>query len=404
MITYKYSAISKSGAKVNGVIEGFNEMDAVTRIKESCDVVLKITEVEEKKKGLLSMEIGGNKLNSKAFTMMCSQFAIILRAGIPIARTVQLIADKTTNKPLKQVLLQVAEDVEAGHGLADSFQERGGKLLPTIFIETLRAGEESGNLDMAFDSMYRHFDQQNQTRGKVKSALTYPVFVILIAIVVVIVLMVKVIPTFTAIFESYDAELPLITRILIGASGFFQKYYPVMILLIIAAIVFYKVYGKTENGRMNFAKIALKLPVLGNIALLSAANQFAANMATLLGSGLAMTKAVTITARVMDNYYLGTQVGKMTGRIEEGHTLGDSMREAACLPDILVDMVSVGEETGEMEATLDTISAYYNAELNQAIKDALDKLEPTVLVGIAAFAGFIVIAIYIAIFEMYGVM
>ena len=385
-------------------MEGFNELDAVDRIKRSCDIVLKLTEVKEKKAGILSAEIGGNKLNSKAFTVMCSQFAIILRAGVPIARTVHLIAAKTTDKPLKKVLMKVAEDVEAGRSLAAGFAEHGGKLFPTTFIETIRAGEESGNVDKAFDTMYQHYDKQTKMKGKVKSALTYPIFVLIIAVAVVIVLMVKVVPTFTSIFESYGSELPAITRLLIAISNFFR--YHTLKLVIIGVIFFiaYKMYNNTENGRLKIAELALKIPVLGNINQLNAASQFANTMTTMLSSGIAMTRAISITARVLDNYYIGREIGKLTGRLEEGHSLGESMRESGCMPDILVDMVAVGEETGEMEETLDTIAAYYDAELEMAITAALGKLEPTVLVFLAGVAGFIVIAIYIAIFEMYAVM
>ena len=386
------------------MVEGFDELDAVDRIKQTCSIVLKLKEVKSDKPGLLNMEIGGAKLNSKAFTVMCSQFSIILRAGIPIARTVHLIADKTTNKPLKKILMKTAEDVEAGRSLAASFAEHGDRLFPTTFIETIRAGEESGNLDRSFETMYRHYDKQTKMRGKVKGAMAYPMFVLVIAVAVVVVLMVKVVPTFTSIFDSYGSELPAITRLLIAISNFFRKYTVWMAAVFALLFIVYKLYGNTEKGRLNLARIQLRLPVLGNIALLNAASQFANTMTTMLGSGLPMTKAISITAGVMDNYYIGSEVGKLTGRLEEGHALGASMRDSGCMPDILVDMVAVGEETGEMEKTLDTIALYYDAELEMAIAAALAKLEPTILVFLAGIAGFIVIAIYMSIFQMYALM
>ena len=385
-------------------MEGFNELDAVDRIKQTCSIVLKLKEIDPDKPGLLNMEIGGSKLNSKAFTVMCSQFSIILRAGIPIARTVHLIADKTTDKPLKKMLMKIAKDVEAGRSLAASFAEHGGKLLPTTFIETIRAGEESGNLDRSFDTMYRHYDKQTKMRGKVRGALSYPIFVLIIAVAVVVVLMVKVVPTFTSIFESYGSELPAITRLLIGISNFFRKYTIWMAAFFALLFIVYKLYGNTEKGRLNLARIQLRLPVLGNIAQLNAASQFANTMTTMLGSGLSITKAISITAGVLDNYYVGNEIGRLTGRLEEGQTLGASMRDSGCMPDILVDMVAVGEETGEMEKTLDTIALYYDAELDMAIAAALAKLEPTVLIFLAVVAGFIVIAIYMSIFQMYAIM
>jgi len=394
--------MSHSGQKVSGVIEAFNEMDAVDRIKQNHSMIIKMTPVKEK--SLLNMEIGGNKLNNKAFIVMCSQFAIILGAGIPIARTCHLIADKTTDKPLKRMLMHVAEDVEAGRSIAASFAERGDKLLPATFVETIAAGEQSGNLDKAFQTVHEHFDKQAKMAARVKSALAYPMFVLVIAVVVVIVLMVKVVPTFLAIFDSYDAQLPVPTLILIAISDFFVKYWMVLVAIIAAVAIFYKVYGNTEEGRMNLAKWALKVPILGNIQSLNAASEFANTLATMLASGLPMTRAISITAKTMSNYYMSTEVGKLAVKLEEGHALGASMREANFMPDILVDMVSVGEETGEMEQTLKTIATYYDSELDMAINSALEKLEPALLVGLAGIAGFIVIAIYMAMFGMYAAM
>ncbi len=404
MVTYKYTAVSKSGATVSGVIEGFNEMDAVSRIRQSCDIVLKITEVKDRKQGILNFELGGSKLDNKAFTVMCSQFATILRAGLPISRTVHLIADKTTDKTLKKILNQVAEDVEAGHTMASSLEERGGKIFPTTFIETVRAGEESGNMHLSFDAMYKHFDKQVKMAGKVRGALAYPIFVMVLAVIVVIVLMVKVVPTFTAILSSYGAELPLPTKMLIAISDFFTKYW--MVLLVVGVVLFfaYKFFGATENGRMLFSKIALKVPVLGNITELNAASQFANTMTMMLEAGISLPRSISITSRVLDNYYISQEVGKMTVRLEEGHSLGDSMRDSGCMPDILTDMTAVGEETGEMAETLSNTALYYDAELEMAIADALAKLEPTLLVFMAGVAGFIVVSIYLAMFQMYGAM
>lgn len=406
MPTYKYSAMSRDGKKVSGVMEGFNELDAVAKIKETYSIVLQISEVKEQGKAaqFLSLDIGGNKLNDKAFTLMCSQFSVILKAGIPIRRTVELIAEKMTDKPLKRILEQVAKDVEAGRSLSASFAERGRKMLPVTFLETIYAGEEAGNLDTAFDSVSKHYTKQSKMKGKVRGAMIYPLFVLIVAIVVVIVLMVKVVPTFTAIFDSYEAELPLPTQLLIGMSNFFRRYWLVIVGIGAGLALFLKLYGNTESGRMNLAKLQLKLPVLGNIGNLNGASQFANTMAMMLNAGLPMTKSVTITSRVMTNYFFSTQIGKITARLEEGQTLGKSLRDAACMPDIMVDMTAVGEESGELAQTLTMTAEYYDAELEQATADALAKLEPTILVFLAGFAGFIVIAIYMAMFGMYAAM
>lgn len=404
MTAYKYKAISKDGTKVSGIVEAFDEFDAVDRIKESCNIVLHLSEVKQKEKtSILDMEIG-NRLNIKAFTMMCSQFAIILQAGVPISKTCQLIAKKISDKKLKKILKDVSEDVIAGRSLADSFEERGGGIMPRTFIETVRAGEASGNVDKAFETVYRHFDKETKMRNKVKTALRYPIFVIMIAILVVIVLMVKVVPTFLSIFDNYGGELPGITRSLIVVSVFLKNALPYLICLILLTVILYKIYGRTEKGKLNLGKMQLKIPVIGNIAVLNAASQFANTMATMTSSGISLTKAVAITGRVMDNYYVGNLIGRMTKDLESGRTMGDSLHSTGVMPDILVDMVAVGEEAGEIEETLDKVSRYYDAELEQAISAAIGMLEPATLVFIGAVAGYIVLAIYIAMFEMYTIM
>jgi type IV pilus assembly protein PilC len=302
------------------------------------------------------------------------------------------------------MLVQVAEDVEAGRSISASFAERGEKLLPPTFVETIAAGEQSGNLDKAFETVYEHFDKQAKMAAKVKSALAYPIFVLCIAVGVVAVLMIKVVPTFTAIFDEQGSELPMITQLLIAISNFFIKYWMILLAIVAAFVIVYKVYGNTEDGRMNLAKWSLKIPVLGNIQELNAASEFANTLTTMLASGLPLTRAITITAKTMSNYFMSTEVGKLAVKIEEGRALGASMREANFMPDILVDMVSVGEETGELEKTLHTVAGYYDAELDMAIASALAKLEPALLVGLAGIAGFIVAAIYMAMFGMYAIM
>ncbi len=405
MAHYKYVALSKDGAKVSGVIESFSELDAAIRIKESCSVILKLTEVRRSKSAeLLNLDIGGGKPDSKAVGMMCSQFAIILESGIPIARAVKLVADKSVNKPIQRMLDKVFVDVESGRSLSAAFAEHGEKILPVTFIETLRAGEATGNLARSFHTMQEQYDKESKMHAKVKGALAYPMFVLFVAVVVVIVLMAKVVPTFTAMFADMGAQLPAPTRALIAISDFFKNNLVVILAVILGAVLLVKVYGTTEEGRINLAKIKLKLPILGNIEELNAASQFANTMTGMLAAGLPMTKAVSITARVIDNYHLSVQTGKLCEELESGNTLGASMKAGTDYPAILVDMTGVGENSGEPEKTLRTVAQYYDQELEEATTAALAKLEPALLIGLAAIAGFIVISVFLAMFSMYGAM
>ena len=406
MNSYKYTALSSTGEKIDGMIEAVDQLDASSKIRQQYSMILDIKEIKGlgALPGFLNMDIGGNKLNNKEFTLMCSQLATVLSAGIPISRAIRLIGDKVSDKTLKRILTQAGEDVEAGRTVSSSFEEHGGDLFPVTFIETIRAGEAAGDLAGAFDSMARHFNKQAKMGAKVRAAMGYPLFVLAVAVVVVMVLMVRVVPTFTAIFNDLGGELPLMTRMLIGISNFFKDNILYMILIIAVLILAYILYKRTPKGEMNLARLQLKLPVLGNIAELNAASLFANTMATMIGAGLPVTRAVQITSQVMTNQLFKEKVAGMVTRIEEGRTILDSMRETEIMPDILCDMVGVGEETGEMKHTLDLTAEYYDNELEQAIQSAISKLEPGLLIFIALVAGFIVIAIYMSMFSMYSSM
>lgn len=399
MLTYQYRAISKDGAKVRGVIEAFDEYDAVTRIKETCSVVTKISRVEERAKP--KSELFTQRISEKALTVMCSQFSIILSSGLPVVRAVELIANQTSDKALKKILNQVAGDVSGGFGLAQSFESKG-KILPSTFIETVRSGEMSGTLDTAFKRLEQYYDKASKTKAKVKNAMVYPVFTIVVAIVVVIIIMVVAVPTFTSSFASMGSDLPLPTKMLIEISDFFSKYILLIAGGIAAVIIGLKLYGQREKGRLLFAKVRLGIPVLGKITVMKSASQFANTMSTLLSSGLSIIKAVEVTGKVMDNYYLGKEILLQVPQLEEGKPLGASLRKCRYLPDLLVEMAGVGEETGTLESTLNVVGAYYDNETELASNKALTMLEPVIICFLAVVVCFILLSVYAPMFSMYG--
>jgi len=400
--TYQYKAISKNGAKVSGVIEGYDEFDAVAKVKESCSYITDISKVREKS-GLLTMDIGSGKIKPKSLSIMCSQFAVLIRSGLSITRAVKLIADQTADKRLKKILVQVAEDVAAGHSLASSFESKGPGL-PTTMIETIRAGEESGSLERSFDKLSLYFEKSYKIRAKVTNALTYPIFVLVVAAVVMIIIMVKVIPTFLTIFDDLGAQIPLSTKMLIASSKFFQKWWILIVLVIALAVVAFKVYERSEKGREKIARLSLRLPVLGRISLMNGASQFANTMSTLLSAGISESRAIDVTSRVLDNYYLGLCTNKMVGGIEMGKRLGACMIQEGCFPALLSEMTSVGEETGSLEETLSKTAQYFDNEVETSTTKAISLLEPTLLIITALIAGFIVISLYLPMFSMYSAM
>lgn len=400
MATFKYKAISKDGASVSGIMEGRDEYDAVAKIKESCNIVLKIEPVKQRS-SILAREIYLKKIDYKALSMVCSQFAVILTAGLPVAQCVELVAAQTQEKQLKRILEAAAKEVASGVSLADSFETAGKGKIPLTFIETVRSGEQSGTLEKGLERLSFYYESRYKTTQKVGAALTYPVFVIIIAIIVVIVVMVKLIPTITGIFGEFGGELPWITKAMIHTSGFFQKYILLIVFLVGLGIMGFLMYTRSEKGKIGWNRFKLKVPILGRIAMLNASSQFANTMSTLLSAGIPVPQALGVTARTMDNYMLSIETGKMVTGLEEGRHLGICMKESGCYPMTLTDMCVIGEQTGELEETLRTVGRFFDNEAENATQKALAKLEPAVLVFIALLAGFIVFSIYLPMFQIY---
>ena len=403
MITYKYSALSRDGAKVSGVMDAIDEYTAVAKIKAQYPVVLKIEEVRKSEfRSFLSQDIN-KKVDAKALSVMCSQFAIMLQSGMNIASCMEMIGNQTEDRKLKRMLQLSAADVAQGVSVATAF-EKNCEGLPVTFIETVRAGEISGTLETSFRTLEGYYAKSYQLRQKVRSAMTYPVFVLIIAVIVLLIIMVKVMPTLTAVFADLGGELPAITRFMIAMSDFFSRWWALMAGLILAAVIGITLWKRTEKGKPAWAKLMLRLPVLGNINSLNGAAQFANTMAALLQAGLSVSSALMVTSRTIDNELLAQELRRIVEKVEVGYRLGECMRQSEVFPEILTEMTAIGEETGELESTLEVIGRYYANESDYAVAQAIGKLEPAIMVVMALFTGFIVISIYLPMFTMYDLM
>ncbi len=403
MQTYKYTALSPDGAKVRGVVEGIDEFAAITKIRAQYPVVLKISEVKNNQKlSFLTQDIN-KKVDTKALSVMCSQFAIMLRSGMNIANCMEMISGQTKDKRLKVMLHLSAQDVSQGVAVADAF-EKNCPELPITFVENVRAGELSGNLDQSFENLKKYYEKDFKLKQKMKQAMSYPIFVIIVAIIVLLVVMIKVMPTMTQVFESLGGDLPPITQFLIGMSKFFSRFWILMVGVVVLLIIAWVVWTHTDQGKRAWSAFMLKIPVLGNINTLNGSAEFANTMASLLTAGLSVSHALEVTSKVLNNAILSQETRQMVEKIETGHRLGDCMRGSKHYPQVLSEMTAIGEDTGELESTLEVIGDYYQNEADYATTRAIDKLEPTMLVLLAIFAGFIVIGIYMPMFTMYDLM
>ena len=405
MTTYRYEGISSSGAKVEGIVEAFDKQDAVNKARENCRVLVKVEAAgNTKANAILNADIGdlisGGKIKAKPLSLLCSQLAIELKAGLPLVSALRLVAENEEDKKIKKLLSEVADDVHAGNTLAESFATRGPKL-PRTFIETIRAGEESGKLDDTFSRLEKFYEDQAAISGKVASAMIYPAMLITVAIVVVFIIMTVAVPVFENSFASMGNELPGVTKALIAVSHFMVDNLLLLIAIIAALVIGAILYGKTDSGRHAYAWLKMKFPGISGVNRMNAAVQFASTLSTMLSSGLPMVSAARITAATSPNVLIEEDILAAAEGVVEGNRLGDGLKKSKWFPSLLLEMTAVGEETGKLEETLTVVTEYYQKEVSAAVKRALEILNPAITMVLAALVVFILLSVYLPLFSMY---
>lgn len=401
MTTYKYRGLSPDGAKVSGVIKAYNEYEAVAQLRQTCSVITKIEEVKETKS--LNPDLGKKRIKDKELAIICSQFAIILTSGLPIVKCVEMVAAQAQNKDLRAMLYKVAEDVAGGYSLAQSF-ENNATSFPATFIETVRAGEQAGTLEICFDRLHKYYDKTAKTKAKIISTLTYPAMVIVVAIIVFIIIMVVAVPMFVSTFRELGTDLPPITKGMIAVSDFLTGYWWVLALLALAFFIGRLLLKRDPKGRMWLAKNKLTRSPLKRLYTMSAASQFASTMATMLTAGLPLVKCLEVTANVIGNDMVAVATRKTRQGVEQGRGLAECMDESPYFPKMLTEMTGVGEHSGNLEETLTVIAEYFDNEVDVTTTRLLSLLEPCITIGLAILTVALLLGVYLPLFSMYGSM
>ena len=399
MPAYHYEALHANGDVAEGVVEARNRDDAVAQIRRSYEVVLRLDEVKQSIPDPLQKF---RKLNWKALALMCKQFSIILKAGLPLVQAVDLVASQVSDKVLKNLLTKVSEDIANGWSLAYSFSQEGMGRLPLTFIETIRAGEESGDLVRAFERMSIYYGRITKTRTKATSAMVYPAFLLVAAALVITVIMTYAVPSFSSAFLSMGMELPLPTRIVIAVSNFFNRYLWILICLLAFIGFLLRLYGNTDKGRVKFSKAKLGVPIIGKITVMTSASQFAHTMSAMLSAGMPILNALDIASRSVSNAHLSRQLQDIIPGVESGQSLGSCMRYCQDMPPMLVHMTAMGESTGTLEYTLEVQGEYYDNEVDTLTARALSLLEPIIICIMAVIVVCILASIYLPLFSLYG--
>jgi type II secretion system protein F len=397
---YRYKAKKFSGEIIEGVIEADNSRLVINQLQKMHVFPISVKEMGGGK-GLnreVSLKIL-NRVSSRDVATFSRQISDLLRAGLPLVRALAVITKQTVNPKLVEILKNVSSDVEGGISFSDALAKHG-KVFPPLYSSMVKAGEAGGMLDSVMERLADFQEAEQETRGKIISAMTYPAFMVLVCVFVIVILFAVVVPNFMVMFNDMDVALPMSTQMLLNFTNLMRHTWWLFLLGLIGLVVAFRTYIKTEAGALKFDTIKLKLPLFGELIKKREIAKFARTLGTLLANGVQILKALAITENVISNQVLKLDIQTFAENIREGEKLSTRMEESDLFPPVAVNMVAVGEETGNLENTLQRVAEAFERETDRVIKTITTIIEPMMIVFMAVVVGFIVFAMIMPIFQI----
>ena len=400
MPTFAYAGRTRAGQTVTGEHIADTMDAAVQALRRQQIQITKIDPVKAKAEAKpKALKKGGVNVPAKNLAIFTRQFSVMIDAGLPLVQCLDILGKQEPHKGFSAVILKTREDVESGAALADAMKKHP-KTFDALYSNMIAAGEAGGILDTILKRLATYIEKSVKLKGEVKSAMIYPVAVIVIAAVVVAAILWKVIPTFAQLFSGLGAQLPLPTRVVIAASNGVVSYGWIVIIILGAMGYGMKSYYATNNGRHMIDRIMLKMPILGDILRKVAVARFCRTLSTLLASGVPILDGLDITARTSGNAIIEDAILVTRSGIERGETVSGPLRETNVFPSMVVQMINVGETTGALDAMLSKIADFYEEEVDTAVAGLLTLMEPIMIAFLGVVVGGIVIAMYMPIFDL----
>ena len=400
MPTFAYSGRTRTGQTISGEHVADSMDAAVAALRRDQIMVTRIDAAKAaKSKEAKAKAPKGKSVPAKNLAIFTRQFSVMIDAGLPLVQCLEILGRQEPNKHFAAAILKVREDVEAGAALADAMK-RHPKTFDALYSNMIAAGEAGGILDTILKRLAVYIEKSVKLKGEVKSAMIYPVAVIVIAVLVVGAILWKVIPTFASLFSGLGAQLPLPTRVVIALSDGIVAYG--WIVLVVIGLIGWgiKTYYATEGGRRMIDRLLLKTPILGGILRKVAVARFCRTLSTLLASGVPILDGLDITARTAGNAIIEDAIQTTRSGIERGETVSGPLRETNVFPSMVVQMINVGETTGALDAMLSKIADFYEEEVDTAVAGLLTLMEPVMIAFLGVVVGGIVIAMYMPIFDL----
>jgi len=394
MPRFQYTARNFEGKIITNDMEGDSKEAVISKLRERGYFV---TQIKEKGK---EFQLFQRKIGTSEISIFARQFATMIGAGVPLVRCLTILGQQCENPRFRDIITKVRQDVEAGSTLSKALGSHP-KVFSNLFINLVKAGEAGGILEEILSRLATYLESSEQLKQKVKGAMTYPVVVSGIAVLVVIFLIVFVLPTFETIFKDMgDAKLPLPTRILLGLSAFMNQYLILIVIGAAAAFIGIKKFFESERGIRLFDTNILKVPVIGLLQRKVAVAKFTRTLGTLIASGVPILQALEVTADTAGNVIIADAINKTRTSIREGESISEPLKASTVFPPMVVQMIAVGEETGELDKMLTKIADFYDQEVDTAVKGLTSVIEPIVIVFMGIVIGGIVMAIFMPMLEL----
>ncbi|HAG29539.1 MAG TPA: MSHA biogenesis protein MshG [Alteromonas macleodii] len=387
MPQFKYAGKSTQGGPQKGVIEAASSQAAAQALLSQNIVPLTIVEskkrsAENEGDGFDITRLFQQKVGLDEMIIFSRQMYSLLKAGIPIIRAIKGLSENASHKRFQEILKDIADQLEQGRSLSSSMAKYE-KVFTRLTISVVVVGENTGKLDDVFLQLALYFEREQETRKRIKSALRYPTFVLIALAIAMFILNLFVVPVFTQMFERFDTELPIMTRVLIGTSNFFVSYWWLLIIVIVGGIFAVKQYVSSTNGRLKWDKFKLKLPVVGSIIERSLLSRYSRSFSMILRAGVPLTAGLSLTADAVDNAHMQKRIKEMRQGIEKGESLLRVSKNSELFSTLVLQMIAVGEETGRLEPLLEESADYYEREVDFDLKSLTAKIEP-ILIGFVA--------------------
>jgi type IV pilus assembly protein PilC len=395
MPAFVWKGKTRDGKNVSGERVAENKEAVMALLRR--DQIL-VSSVKEKGKEVALPKLGGG-VPAKDLAIFTRQFSVMIDAGLPLVQCLEILGSQQENKTFAKVLQQTRMDVEGGASLADAMRKHP-KAFDELFTNMIAAGEAGGILDTILKRLATYIEKAVKLKAQVKGAMVYPVAVIGIAGLVIAVILWKVIPTFASMFEGLGAQLPLPTRIVIAASNWFVRLLPFLVVGIVAAVFLFRRYYATYGGRRAVDRTVLKMPIIGVLMQKIAVARFCRTLSTLISSGVPILDGLEITARTAGNAIIEDAIMTVRKGVESGLTLAQPLRDTRVFPPMVVQMISVGEQTGALDAMLSKIADFYEEEVDQAVANLLTLMEPVMILFLGVTVGGIVISMYLPLFDL----